>query len=646
MKVLSSLLEQCSPKSSYREKSAWVVLFIRWLLHAPKDTLQESTNSSTARLKYLLVIFDRNPQWKQNFVLVVSDLFTEFLRHSSIADLGLTSSASFFDEFINRLQERILPTAPLEEDLSLLLFEAFSENSDCILIDAIDPQTLDTFLKLFSDDHELHAHVRHAVNSALVVLTSRVLAQSFTLQSELHKTGHLSPLQPEFALNKQAQKFFEAPDDPQVFSNSEALLGAIEASLQDIYDRMKEYGVRVHLVHLIESQRRRLVRIRLLLNFVRRPDATALNFRMALSQTVLDIQHQQSFRLFLSDNLALLTKRIVKANSHVGEHYLTETWDEFKRMYSSALGGGAVTSLTVFLKFLLGSLKLTGFPKGLLDGLNYSGSFLGIQIMGWTLATKQPSATAPYLATALQRPDAEAKAAIAALIRTQFIAVLGNLVAVFPICFTIAWTLSYFGTPVFQTQEALIVQSSTNLFGPSLIYAAFTGVLLFLSSLVAGWFENWFIVNRMEARIKNSSFMHRWFKMNAIMRFSKFVSKNTNPLAANISLGFLLGMSPPIMKFFGLPLDVRHVTLSMGGFAATLPQVLPLLDWVHHLNAVAGILCIGAVNISVSFSLAFLLACASSQVRASEFVGLIGWGLKLAITRPWSFLIPPKIQKS
>ena len=39
---------------------------------------------------------------------------------------------------------------------------------------------------------------------------------------------------------------------------------------------------------------------------------------------------------------------------------------------------------------------------------------------------------------------------------------------------------------------------------------------------------------------------------------------------ANTSLGLMLGLVPPIAAFFGLPLEVRHVTLSTGQIAAAL----------------------------------------------------------------------------
>jgi site-specific recombinase len=41
-------------------------------------------------------------------------------------------------------------------------------------------------------------------------------------------------------------------------------------------------------------------------------------------------------------------------------------------------------------------------------------------------------------------------------------------------------------------------------------------------------------------------------------------------MAANVSLGMMLGLVPALLGFVGLPLDVRHVTLSTGQLAAAL----------------------------------------------------------------------------
>ena len=109
---------------------------------------------------------------------------------------------------------------------------------------------------------------------------------------------------------------------------------------------------------------------------------------------------------------------------------------------------------------------------------------------------------------------------------------------------------------------------SLTLLGPTPFYAAFTGVLLFASSLIAGWVENWFVWHRLDSAIAwNPRIVARLGAARA-RRWSVYWRRNISGFASNISLGLMLGLVPPIAAFFALPLDVRHVTLASGQLAA------------------------------------------------------------------------------
>jgi site-specific recombinase len=161
--------------------------------------------------------------------------------------------------------------------------------------------------------------------------------------------------------------------------------------------------------------------------------------------------------------------------------------------------------------------------------------------------------------------------------------------------------------------------------------------------LMAGWVENWVIVNQVPKRIKYHDKLRLILGVKRCENLSVFISENANAWAANIGLGLLLGFVPQISKFLGLGLDVRHVTLSTGSFAAALPSVLEIgIDVWTLINSVLGILVIGLLNISVSFVLAFLLASTSSRVKFSSFVKLFRSSLRLLLSRPWLLFVPEK----
>ena len=151
------------------------------------------------------------------------------------------------------------------------------------------------------------------------------------------------------------------------------------------------------------------------------------------------------------------------------------------------------------------------------------------------------------------------------------------------------------------------------------MFAAFTGVLLFLSSLIAGWAENWFVLNRLDSAIRYNPTITMLMGEERAKRWSIFWRKNISGFAANISLGLMLGLTPAIAGFFGLGLEVRHVTLSSGqiGVAGA------TFGWamVHDSAfwwAVAMLPFNGAINVLVSFHLAFRMALRAQNVTGVE----------------------------
>ena len=126
-------------------------------------------------------------------------------------------------------------------------------------------------------------------------------------------------------------------------------------------------------------------------------------------------------------------------------------------------------------------------------------------------------------------------------------------------------------------------------------------------------------------------------------RWAGFMRRHISGFASNISLGFMLGLIPAFAAFFGLGLEVRHVTLSAGQVAAAAAtlglQVLlePAFWW-----AVAGVVVVGPINLAVSFYLAFRLALKAqniNQVNRQRIRAEIRSRIRSA---PLSFLWPPR----
>jgi len=179
--------------------------------------------------------------------------------------------------------------------------------------------------------------------------------------------------------------------------------------------------------------------------------------------------------------------------------------------------------------------------------------------------------------------------------------------------------------------------------GPTPFYALFTGVLLFVSSLVAGWFENWFVWHRLDSAIAwNPKIVARLGAARA-RRWSVYWRQNITGFASNISLGLMLGLVPPVAAFFALPLDVRHVTLASGQLAAAVGALgLGTLLSAAFWWCVAGIAVTGLFNLAFSFFLAFRVALRSRGIRLADESRIRSAFRRRLWQQPLSFLLPPR----
>jgi site-specific recombinase len=294
-------------------------------------------------------------------------------------------------------------------------------------------------------------------------------------------------------------------------------------------------------------------------------------------------------------------------------------------MFRSAAGGGLVTSVTAWLKLGISQLKAPPGLEGILASVNYSASFVVLQLAHFTLATKQPAMTGPALARRLER--ASEPGGVAAfvdeafnLLRSQAASIFGNLATVVPsvvlVDLAARWALGHALLPVAKAEATT---ASLSLLGPTPLYAAITGVLLFLSSLAAGWADNWFVLRDLEQGLATSRRLVASLGRARTARVARWLRENVSGLAGNVSLGFLLGMTPALGYAFGLPLDVRHVTLSAGFLAASASALGPsALHSAPFWWAVGGIASMAVLNVGVSFALALATAVRAQGLRAPE----------------------------
>jgi site-specific recombinase len=109
-----------------------------------------------------------------------------------------------------------------------------------------------------------------------------------------------------------------------------------------------------------------------------------------------------------------------------------------------------------------------------------------------------------------------------------------------------------------------------------------------------------------------------------------------------IVLGILLGAMPIFFELFGIPFEVRHVTLAAAGlgYALDAQYLAGKLSVGEAITAFSGIAFVGILNITTSFVLSFLLAVRARNIgeaQSKHFMREVGREL---IANPLAFLLP------
>ena len=670
---LSSLLSVLKPRAELAERNLWWVRLVEWLRHAPlRREGVEAPETGTAtplpvlRLRHLLNLLDRQPDYRAQVVELIARTLEDMDATLLLADFGFAQRMAFFGELAERIQRKLLPGTSQTRDLAELFQLVFSHEDDGAWLAAIDDATLERLASLLRESvaasrHPRAAeHWRSALLDAVMFCISQVRATAFSAEIRTRLSEPARALTPFRQLTRafeEVRSLLENPDATPAqlvpaLGYAHALLDACRRDARTVYDHLEEYGVSIDIVFALQQLQARLDRIELLLDCLlsKEPARAVRELMMQFADTA---QRRRSVRALLARNYSLLARKMVERSAETGEHYITRDRGEYLQMLRRAGGGGAVTAVTVFLKFFLTSLGLSPFFSGFAAGLNYAASFVAIQLAHFTLATKQPAMTAPAMASKLNDVASDEAVEgfvdeVAHLIRTQAAGILGNVAVVLP-CVLVVQLLwqAAFGAPLVAAEKAAYSVASLSVLGWTPLFAACTGVLLFASSIVAGWAENWFVLHRLGSALRwNPRILARLGEARAT-RWSAYLQANVSGFAGNISLGFMLGLVPAFASFFGIHFDVRHVTLASGQLGAALGALgWELVYTPGFWLAVAGIALTGVLNVSVSFLLAFRLALRSRNIRLKDRARLYAAVRSRLRQHPASFLLPTRTLKA
>ena len=574
-----------------------------------------------------------------------------------LADLGFAPRTAFISDMGQRLRMKLLPATPDTGDLGALFLFLQPEPFDVQWLQALDEHTLGGLTRLM---------LPQAPAQAPPALQENLMDALTYCVGQINATGHSAEIRTRMSSrDENTRPFHDLPMALEVFRqalqqhgpHSQACQTAAQAlklqldhcrhAAYTVYAHLQEHGISVGIVFRLRQLRHLVIRCKYLMEalLTHEPIPAMLALLAHLAQVCHD---SRSIRSLWAANSHMLAEKVAQRSAKNGEHYITRNAVEYRRMLGKALGGGAVIGLTTWAKFAIVGLALSPFWAGLAAGTNYAVSFVLVMLLHWTVATKQPAVTAPAMAAKLKSIDNDEGVQgfvdeVAHLFRSQIAAILGNLLAVVPMVLLICLALTQLGlAPMANEAEARYVLSSVSLLGPTALFAAFTGVLLFVSSIVAGWVENAFVLHQLGSALRYHPRLRRWIGVQRAERLGLYLQSHVSGLAANISLGLMLGLVPVIAQFFGLGLDVRHVTLSAGQIAAAAFTLgLPALGTPAFSWALAGLLVIGPLNLGVSFYLAFRVALTSQSVSMANRGRIRQAVVQRIRTQPMSFLRPP-----
>ncbi len=408
----------------------------------------------------------------------------------------------------------------------------------------------------------------------------------------------------------------------------------------------------ISLTYLLSLLEQCLERIEILINFIVEKDDVRYNsLGWLLNDITTAIYSERSVRSLLVTNSELIALQVTENASKTGEHYVSTDKSGFFGMYKSAAGAGVIIATMATLKVLMARASLAPLMQAFSYSMNYSLGFMLIHVLHFTVATKQPAMTAAALASTVQHQKgsktaqiAELAALIINIIRTQFVAILGNISIAIPVAAIIVmfWDFTLH-EPLMNHYKATKTLHDLNPFTSLAVpHAAIAGVCLFFSGLLAGYFDNMAVYRKVGPRIQAHPQLRKYIKQERLDKFAQYIERNLGALAGNFLFGIMLGSMGTLGYILGLPLDIRHIAFASANFI----QGLMLINGTPEIGLIIvsflGVLLIGLTNLFVSFTLTIIVALRARRVRFEQWNPLAKLVLTHFLTRPTDFFWPPK----
>jgi site-specific recombinase len=645
---LAARMEDFCSAPALRQRNAALVRLTRWMRSADSAASPDGGQQSVAH--YL----EANPAVRARFQASGAALLRELSSLSLFAEAGIPSDHSFLSEIAQRLAVKFLPSAREEDDTSKLLVALYSSERDVLHFLAVPADLFRRIAAGFAppEDPAVWQNQLRDLREAMRLLATRIAGIGVQPEVRHRSTTTAVSDSPFYQLAHATEELLRNAGSENAQSTLaawRALVRRCRHEMAEVHRHMESAGVSVELIFDLKKVQACLVRMEAIARVLAATNGSeqVAATQSLLGQVIAGRLSDRSLRSLLRENLNLIARKMVERTGHSGEHYIAHNRAEYWHMWRAALGGGLFTVITAAIKMRIVDAGLPMFVEGFLAGTNYAVSFVFLQVLGLVLATKQPAATAATFAGIIRNNKGERRSSklsefVAHITSTQLAAAIGNVVAVTigAVVFERLWQFA-FSTSFLNEHSAEHIYETLHLTGSgTAFFAIVTGVILWMAALAGGWFENLAVYYRFSDAVAQHPLGGR-IGESRMTKLARVLSRNLGGWSTSIVLGYLLGFTPVIGHFFGIPLDVRHVTLSTGTLALAAARfgfISLGRTWFYH--AVAGIAVIFVLNLTVSFTISAFVALRAYNVQPSEQWTILRFIARNALRSPLPFIIP------
>ncbi len=624
-------------------------------------------NQAALAIRALCHILDHHPEYAALLRDSVLRLLAERKPTSLYADSGIQPSSGFFTEMRRRIGHKLLPEALDANYLKDVFSLIFTHQSDEIWVHDVPDYVWIALLHALRFDNaqlDLVTQAQQGLIDAAQVLSYRLSASGLEpelLRNHPELEDHGSPfLMQNMECNAFLQSvesdhaYFENSAPPPVNANQVfVMLDQCRAVIAKIKRNSAQTGTSISLTFLLQGISQQLVRLEMLLNLMLclRKKNGIHSIAVTLFKTLVTAEcHKNDLVQHWRQNMEVLALRVTENASRTGEHYITETRSEYYALMRSAMGAGIIVAFMAMFKIFIAKAHMPLLTEGIFFSLNYGLGFVLIHLLHFTIATKQPAMTAAAIAASIDASDGKGAemdklvTIIAQTMRSQTIAIFGNVALAVPVSMLIAWIFMLSTGEHFVSVDKAdrLLADIDPLHSGALFYAGIAGVCLFLSGLIAGYHDNIAIYNKIPQRLKALKWLQKVLGISRLNRVADYVENNLGSIAGNFYFGCLLGGMATLGLLLGLPIDIRHITFSSAFLGFSLVGLDFQVTGETALMAFLGVLLIGTVNLLVSFSLALYVAMKSRQLSFAQWRVLVKAILRRLWRQPSEFLMAPK----